>query len=83
MTLHLYSQLVYERVLASHTSLQTIASFISLPSSEKQPRTVRLLDIPGHPRIRDQFRDHVVEAKAVVFVVDASTIARNGAAVAE
>ena len=76
-------QLVYERALPSHTSLQTNTSFVTLPSSEKKPRTLHLLDIPGHPRIRDQFKEHLPEAKGIVFVVDASTIARNGAAVAE
>ncbi|KAF8485619.1 signal recognition particle receptor beta subunit-domain-containing protein [Gautieria morchelliformis] len=79
----IYCSLVYERVLPSHTSLQTNASLITLPSSEKTPRTVQLLDVPGHPRIRNQFKDHIAEAKGVIFVVDASTIARNGAAVAE
>jgi signal recognition particle receptor subunit beta len=41
------------------------------------------VDIPGHPRIRAQFQDHINDAQAVIFVVDASTVARNGAVVAE
>jgi signal recognition particle receptor subunit beta len=41
------------------------------------------VDVPGHPRIRAQFRDHLTDAKAIVFVVDASTISRNGSIVAE
>ncbi|KAG6889964.1 hypothetical protein C0992_003444 [Termitomyces sp. T32_za158] len=40
-------------------------------------------DIPGHPRIRDQFEEHLDDAKAIAFVVDASTVSRNGALVAE
>ena len=46
-------------------------------------KTLRVIDVPGHPRIRDQFREHLKEAKAVAFVVDCSTISRNGSVVAE
>jgi len=41
------------------------------------------VDVPGHPRIREQFREHLPDAKAIVFVVDASNISRNGPIVAE
>jgi len=60
--------------------LQTNSSTLALPERKK---TIRVVDIPGHPRIRDQFQEYLDDAKAVVFVVDASTISRNGAAVAE
>jgi signal recognition particle receptor subunit beta len=33
--------------------------------------------------MRDQFREYMSDAKAIAFIVDASTISRNGAAVAE
>jgi signal recognition particle receptor subunit beta len=46
-------------------------------------KTIRVVDVPGHPRVRDQFREHLDDAKAIVFVVDSSTISRNGPAVAE
>ena len=41
------------------------------------------MDVPGHPRVREQFREHMADAKAVVFVVDASNVSRNGPIVAE
>ena len=41
------------------------------------------MDVPGHPRIRAQFREHLADAKAIVFAVDASNISRNGPIVAE
>ena len=41
------------------------------------------MDVPGHPRIREQFREHLADAKAIVFVVDASNVSRNGPIVAE
>lgn len=49
---------------------------------EENKRT-QIVDVPGHPRIRDQFRDHLEDARVVVFVVDSSTVSRSGADVAE
>ncbi|KAF8921084.1 hypothetical protein CPB85DRAFT_1269251 [Mucidula mucida] len=71
--------LVYNQQLPAHTSLQTNSSTFSLPDS----KPLAIIDVPGHPRIRDQFRDHLADAKIVAFVVDASTVSRNAAAVAE
>ncbi|KAI6132126.1 hypothetical protein EDD16DRAFT_1534706 [Pisolithus croceorrhizus] len=72
-------QLVYNQALPSHTSLQINSAHVVLPPS----KTLRIVDVPGHPRIRDQFREHLRSAKAIVFVVDASTVSRNAPAVAE
>ena len=74
------AQLAFNQPLPTHASLQANSSLITLPNV-KQP--VQAVDIPGHPRIRVQYRDYFGDAKAVVFVVDAGTISRNGAAVAE
>ena len=73
-------QLAFHQQLPTHASLQTNSSLITLPNVKN---TVQAVDIPGHPRIRVQYRDHFNDAKAVVFVVDASTVSRNGATVAE
>ncbi|CAK5277635.1 unnamed protein product [Mycena citricolor] len=72
------SQLVYREALPTHTSLQTNASVVALEN-----KSLTVVDIPGHPRIRSQVSEHVADAKTIVFVVDASTISRNGPAVAE
>ncbi|KAI0780682.1 P-loop containing nucleoside triphosphate hydrolase protein [Trametes elegans] len=74
------STLAYQQTLPTHASMQTNAALVTLPASHK---TIRLIDIPGHPRIRDQFQEHLPSAKGIAFVVDASTVSRNGAAVAE
>jgi signal recognition particle receptor subunit beta len=74
------STLVYGQTLPTHTSLQINSSVCTLPSTNK---TLRIVDVPGHPRVRDQFQEHLTVAKAIVFVVDASTVSRNGPAVAE
>ena len=68
-------------MVPTHTSLQTNVSPLQLSATKGS--FLRLIDIPGHPRLRDDFKEHVTDAKALVFVVDASTIARNAAFVAE
>lgn len=73
------TQLVYRQTLQTHASLQTNTSTVSLPNG----KIISTADIPGHPRIRDQFRDLLPDAKAVAFVVDATTVSRNGPTVAE
>lgn len=70
---------MYKQTLPTHTSLQTNSSILTLPSK----KVVRVIDIPGHPRVRDQFQEYLPDVKALTFVVDASTVSRNGAAVAE
>ncbi|EGN93292.1 hypothetical protein SERLA73DRAFT_189849 [Serpula lacrymans var. lacrymans S7.3] len=75
------STLAYQRTLPSYTSLQTNAAVITLPGSSA--KALRVVDIPGHPRIRGQFREYLSDARALAFVVDASTVSRNGAVVAE
>ncbi|KAJ6597059.1 signal recognition particle receptor beta subunit-domain-containing protein [Mycena vulgaris] len=74
------STLVYEKTLPTHTSLQTNSSTVAFPELKK---TLVVVDIPGHPRIRNQFNEHIVDSKAIAFVVDASTVSRNGPVVAE
>ncbi|KAG2054736.1 hypothetical protein BDR06DRAFT_955035 [Suillus hirtellus] len=73
------STLAFTGTLPSHTSLQVNTSLMPL----SPVGTLPVIDIPGHPRIRDQFQEHLVNARAVAFVVDASTISRNGSTVAE
>ncbi|KAJ7632783.1 signal recognition particle receptor beta subunit-domain-containing protein [Roridomyces roridus] len=74
------STLVYNQTLPTHTSLQTNASVVAVPALKK---SLTVVDIPGHPRIRNQVDEHIGDAKAIAFVVDASTVSRNGAVVAE
>jgi signal recognition particle receptor subunit beta len=80
IVLTLYHQLVYDQTLPTHTSLQANSSVVALPALKK---ALTVVDIPGHPRIRDQVNDYIADAKAIVFVVDSSTVSRNGPVVAE
>jgi signal recognition particle receptor subunit beta len=70
---------VYGQALPAHTSSQTNTADVVLVDGKPH----RLVDVPGHPRIRGQFAEHLPAAKALVFVVDASTVSRTGPAVAE
>ncbi|PCH37841.1 nucleoside triphosphate hydrolase protein [Wolfiporia cocos MD-104 SS10] len=70
--------LTYKQTLPTHTSMQ--ANSVVVPLGDK---SCRVIDIPGHPRIRDQFREYIPSARGIVFVVDSSTVSRNGPAAAE
>ncbi|KAI9446501.1 signal recognition particle receptor beta subunit-domain-containing protein [Lactarius indigo] len=72
------STLAFGQTFPSQTSLQTNTCAFSL-----NKKAVTLVDVPGHPRLRAEFREHLPDAKAIVFVVDSSDISRNGPSVAE
>ncbi|KAJ3712288.1 signal recognition particle receptor beta subunit-domain-containing protein [Lentinula raphanica] len=76
----IFSSLVYGHSIPAITSMQANSSFINV-EGKKDP--IQVVDIPGHPRLRDQFRDSLSSAKALAFVVDANTASRNAALVAE
>ncbi|KAF8163628.1 signal recognition particle receptor beta subunit-domain-containing protein [Crassisporium funariophilum] len=73
------SQLVYSQTMPTQISMQTNTSIVTLPSK----KAIKLIDVPGHPRLRDQFQEHLADTKVVGFVVDTSTVSRNAPAVAE
>ncbi|EIW85089.1 hypothetical protein CONPUDRAFT_117571 [Coniophora puteana RWD-64-598 SS2] len=75
----IFSALTFNQALPSHMSLQANSSNVTASSG----KTVRVVDIPGHPRIRDQFREHLQDLRGIMFVVDSNSVSRNGAAVAE
>jgi signal recognition particle receptor subunit beta len=66
-------------MLPTQTSMQINVSSVSLSPK----KAFRVIDVPGHPRLRGQFVEHLSNAKAIAFVVDANTISRNAPAVAE
>ena len=51
------------------------------PLSSK--RSIRVVDVPGHARLRDQFQEYMPETKVIGFIVDANNVSRNAPAVAE
>lgn len=62
--------------------MQANSSLLNIPGKRKR-EPIQIMDIPGHPRLRDQFKEALSSTKAVVFVVDANTVSRNAAVVAE
>ncbi|KAG8679435.1 hypothetical protein FRC08_016976, partial [Ceratobasidium sp. 394] len=75
----IHTSLAFGHALPSHTSIQANATLYKTPPG----RTLRLVDVPGHPRLREQFADHLADAAGIVFAVDAATVSRNGPAIAE
>ncbi|KAJ3744914.1 P-loop containing nucleoside triphosphate hydrolase protein [Lentinula detonsa] len=76
----IFSSLVYGHVVQTNTSMQANSSFLNI-QGKRDP--IQIVDVPGHPRLRDQFKDSLSSAKALAFVVDANTASRNAAVIAE
>ncbi|KAK6902740.1 signal recognition particle receptor subunit beta [Kwoniella mangroviensis CBS 8886] len=81
----LFTKLVHDTYIQTHTSIQpSITTFrFNSPYEDGQTKPIRLIDLPGHPRLKDELKKYVKEASAVVFVVDIQALVRNSAAVAE
>lgn len=62
----------------THTSTVASESTVSLDG-----KNVRVVDLAGHARLRDQVTQRIGSADAVVFVVDVVGLVRNAASVAE
>jgi len=46
-------------------------------------KSLTLVDLPGHPRLKDEFKKNIKGADAVVFVVDIVGLVRTAGTVAE
>lgn len=78
-------QLTQDTLTQTHTSVLPSSTTVSLapPSDPETSKPVRLVDLPGHPRLRDVVKSQLREADGVVFVVDVQGIVRNAGQVAE
>ncbi|EIW69523.1 hypothetical protein M231_03243 [Tremella mesenterica] len=75
----LFSQLAYGTYPNTHTSIKSSTTTFTLQTGKK----IRLVDLPGHPRLRDGVTKNLREADGVVFVVDIVGLVRNAGMVAE
>lgn len=76
-------QLTQDENPATHTSLVSSVTTVALPSADGATKTVTLVDVPGHARLRDQVSKLLPDSTAVVFVVDIVNLVRNASSVAE
>jgi len=74
------TQDVYPQTQTSTTP--SITSF-ALTDEDGRSKHIRLVDLPGHPRLKDEVTKYINEAAAVIFVVDIVALVRNAVAVAE
>lgn len=77
----LFSQLLANGVRETFTS---IAENVGNYKNEWTGKNVRIVDIPGHERLRIRFFDqYKSNAKGIIFVIDGTTIQKNIRDVAE
>lgn len=77
----LFSRLVHKQYKQTHTSLATNTGTVTVPSVGK---TLRVIDVPGHERLRTQLLDaNKGLARAIIFVVDSGTVQKEIKEVAE
>ncbi|KAJ8964853.1 hypothetical protein NQ314_004571 [Rhamnusium bicolor] len=69
----IYSQLIYNKNVQTHTSIkENIGSYLNTND------TLKIVDIPGHERLRDKFFEQYKGiAKGIVFVVDSLTLQQD------
>ncbi|EFA10591.1 signal recognition particle receptor subunit beta [Tribolium castaneum] len=69
----IFSQLVYEKFIQTHTSIkENIGTYIV------NNNYLKIVDIPGHERLRNKFIEQYKElTRGIVFVVDSSTIQQD------
>ncbi|ORX39712.1 signal recognition particle receptor beta subunit-domain-containing protein [Kockovaella imperatae] len=78
----LFVNLVQGEHPQTHTSIQVSDTTFALCSSGAC-RQIRLVDVPGHPRLADEIKKHLEDVSAAIFVVDIVGLVRNSAQVAE
>ncbi|CAH1170370.1 unnamed protein product [Phaedon cochleariae] len=70
----IFSQLIHNKNVQTHTSIkENIANYISSNNG-----VLKVVDIPGHERLRNKFFDqHKEVTKGIVYVVDSSTLTQD------
>ena len=65
-----------EKLRQTHSSMQINESTFPLADMDGKP--VRIIDCPGHSRLRPQLFDMIEDCAALVFVIDSCTFAAQG-----
>jgi len=66
-----------DKLRLTHTSMQFNESTFALADADGKP--VRIIDCPGHSRLRPQLFDMIEDCAALVFVIDACTLPQKHA----
>ena len=53
------------------------------PEQGQNIRPVHLVDVPGHPKVRNRFEGYVNDARGVVFIIDSVDFMGQKTAIAE
>ncbi|KAF9197478.1 hypothetical protein BGZ49_002056 [Haplosporangium sp. Z 27] len=75
-----YYLITHNKAVETVTSIKENETDIALIEGQKP---IHLVDIPGHERLRFKFSEFMPIARAVVFVVDSSTVSRQTRLLAE
>ena len=66
------------------TCLTGPVSLFDFPSMQaQQAKPVHLIDVPGHPKVRNQFQGYLNNARGIVFVIDSVDFMGQKTTVAE
>ncbi|XP_019870565.1 signal recognition particle receptor subunit beta [Aethina tumida] len=69
----IFSQLVHNKYVETHTSIKE-----NIGNYTVNNQTLKIIDIPGHERLRDKFfEEHKNSAKGIVFVIDSVTLQQD------
>ncbi|KAK2154051.1 hypothetical protein LSH36_278g03031 [Paralvinella palmiformis] len=72
----LYSRLVDNRYVDTHTSIKENRGIYRLPGSKSH--NLRIIDLPGYERLRNTFLDQYKPlARGIIFVIDSSTVIKE------
>jgi signal recognition particle receptor subunit beta len=67
--------------------MKTSIASVLLSETQDDPtgpaKQIRLLDLPGHPRLQDDVKAHLPDADGLVFVVDVQALLKNAGSIAE
>jgi len=76
----IFNQLVFGKAVETYTSIKE--NIGSIEMTNKGP--LKIIDVPGHERVRQQFFDsHKSSARGMVFVIDSNTFMKDIRDVAE
>jgi len=75
----LYYNLAFGSKPATLTSMKPMDTVMSLHSSKGNPETkeFKVVDFPGHPRLRGKASAFLKRARAIIFVVDSTSVAKD------